>query len=603
MFRKMLSYTSKGGKALIATATLSFIAAELLWAYFLYLAVSTMSAMLGGAAGGIDQILLWGVILLAAKTAFAILADLTKHCAGFDVTQTVRLKLIHKLKSLSLGFFTNERLGEVSTVIHKDVDALEGYISHFLSAMWSDIAVAVIIGVWLFTKSWLLGLCMVSLLPVAALALFLGLKNAQQAQKANGDNLADMASLFVEYTKGMPLLKAFPVASNCESAASENGAFRQKLDASVTAFGDSSRYLSKVFAAYTGRFAVFFELCSAVLFIVGAFLLQSGNITMSVFLYFIIFSAIFYKPFAKMELYFLEYVKAGDSYRRVASITEAPSVRAPQDPKRPAGFDIAFERVGFSYDETAASNGSSAAITARSGLGEGGFALKDVDFTVREGSLTALVGASGSGKTTVTNLLLRFWDVGSGVIKIGGTDIRAMDYDTLLDSISIVMQNVYLTSGSLLENIAIGKKAAAREEIIAAAKKAQIHDFIAGLPDGYDTLVGENGVGLSGGQKQRLSIARALLKDAPIVVLDEITANVDPLNETKIQRAVSALAQNRTVLVIAHHLRTIRAADQILVFDQGVVTERGGHQDLLARGGLYAALWEAQEKAVGWKIA
>lgn len=572
----MLSYISKGGKALIATATVSFIAAELLWAYFLYLVINTMGDIMGGNTGEIDKIFIWGLVLLSAKTVFAVLADLTKHNAGFDVTQTVRLKLISKLKSLSLGFFTNERLGEISTVSHKDVDAFEGYISHFLAAMWSDIAVAVIIGIWLFTKSWILGLCMISLLPFAVLALFLGLKDAQKVQKETGDDLADMSSLFVEYTKGMPLIKVF----------SESDAFRKKLDASVIAFGDSSRKLSKTFAVYTGLFSFFFELCSAVLFIVGVFLLQNGNVTMNAFLYFIIFSEIFYKPFAKMELYFLEHVKIGDSYRRVSGIIETPSVPIPQNPKLPEAFGIAFERVGFSYEE-----------------GEGEFSLKDVDFIVSEGSLTALVGASGSGKTTVTNLLLRFWDIQNGAIKVGGVDIRDMDYDTLLDNISIVMQNVYLTSGSILENICIGKKDATREEVIEAAKKAQIHDFIAGLPDGYDTLVGENGVGLSGGQKQRVSIARAFLKDSPIVVLDEITANVDPVNETKIQRAVSTLAQNRTVLVIAHHLRTIRAADQILVFDKGEVMERGKHQDLLAKGGLYATLWGAQEKADGWKIA
>jgi ATP-binding cassette subfamily B protein len=575
MYKKILSLISKSDKALIATATLSFIAAELLWAYFLYLAVDTMSDIIVGGTGKFDKLILWGLILLAAKVVFAVLADLTKHYADFSVTQTVRLKLIHKLKSLSLGFFTNERLGEVSAVVHKDVDAFEGYVGHFLSAMFSDIVVAAVIGVWLFTKSWILGLCMVSLLPFAALALFGGLKKAQKGRKKLGDDLADMASLFVEYTKGIPLMKAF----------SENSAFRQKLDASVTAFGDSSRNQSKIIAGYTGRFSFFFELCSAILFIAGAFLLRSGDVTMSAFLYFIIFSTIFYKPFAKMELYFLEYVKASDSYRRVSGILETPSVPAPQNPQRPEVFDVAFEHVGFSYTE-----------------GDGDFSMKDVDFNVREGSLTALVGASGSGKTTVTNLLLRFWDIQSGAVRIGGTDIRDMDYDTLLDSISIVMQNVYLTSGSILENIRIGKKDATREEIIEAAKKAQIHDFIAGLPNGYDTLVGENGVGLSGGQKQRVSIARAFLKDAPIVVLDEITASVDPVNETKIQLAVSALAQNRTVMVIAHHLRTIRAADEILVFDKGEVIERGGHQDLLSSGGLYAALWEAQEKAGGWKV-
>lgn len=576
MFKQILSFTSKGGKALIAVATFSFIAAELLWMYFLYLAVDAMSTVISSGTCPLDGIIFWGAILLAAKTLLAVIADLTKHYAGFDVMETVRLKVIRKLKSLSLGFFTNERLGKVSVVIHKDVDAFESYVGHFLTVMGSDIAVAALVGIWLFTKSWILGLCMISLLPFAAFALFSGLRRAQETQKKLGDDLADMVSLFVEYTKGIPLMKAF----------SENSAFQKKLDASVTRFGDSSRRHSKLVAGYSGRFAFFFETGSAVLLIAGAFLLHDNSITFNTYLYFIIFSGIFYKPFSKMELYFLEYVKASDSYRRVSNILETPSVPEPQKPEYAANFDICFEHVGFSY-----------------AAGNGEFTLEDVNFTLPQGSLTALAGASGSGKTTIANLLLRFWDVRSGIIKAGGVDIRNMDYDTLLDSISIVMQNVYLTSGSLSDNIRIGKKDATREEIVEAAKKAQIHEFIAGLPDGYDTLVGENGVGLSGGQKQRVSIARAFLKDAPVVVLDEITASVDPVNETKIQRAVSLLAQNRTVLVISHHLRTIQTADQILVFDRGKLVEQGQHTMLLEKGGLYAKLWKAQETGKGWKIA
>lgn len=579
MLKKILSFTSKSGKALIAAATISFIAAELLWAYFLYIAVDTMSGLMTNEGGAdIKRLVIAGVILLVIKTVFAVVADLTKHFAGFDVVETVRLRLIGKLKSLSLGFFTNERLGEVSTVIHKDVDAMEGVIGHFFSVMWSDIAVAVLMGVWLFTKSWVLGLCMISLLPFAAVALFMGLRRNQRAQRKTNDDLADMVSLFVEYTKGIPLMKAF----------SENSAFLKKLGGSVEAFGESSRRQSKLIAGYNGRFSFFFELSSAVMLIAGALLLVNGSITPNVFLYFVIFSGVFYKPFSKMEIYFLEYVKVTDSYRRVAGILETPSVPMPQDPKNTGAFDIAFESVCFSYV---------------SGENDGDFSLKNINFQVPQGSLTALVGPSGSGKTTVTNLLLRFWDVESGSIKIGGTDIRDMSYDTLLENVSIVMQNVYLTADTILENIRFGKRGATREEVIEAAKRAQIHDFIAGLPDGYDTMVGEGGVGLSGGQKQRVSIARAFLKDAPIVVLDEITSNVDPVNETKIQKAISTLAKDRTVFVIAHHLRTIQTADQILVFDKGELVEQGTHTLLFEKGGLYAQLWKAQEVAKGWKIA
>jgi ATP-binding cassette subfamily B protein len=208
--------------------------------------------------------------------------------------------------------------------------------------------------------------------------------------------------------------------------------------------------------------------------------------------------------------------------------------------------------------------------------------------------LTALVGESGSGKSTVANLLLRFWDVKEGSIQIGGVDIRNMSYDNLLGSISIVMQNVQLFADTIEGNIRIGKAEATSEEITEAAKKVRIHDFIVGLPQEYKTVIGENGATLSGGQKQRISIARAFLKNAPIVVLDEVTSNVDPVNEALIQEAISDLAKDRTVLVIAHHLSTIRSADQILVFRKGEIVERGSHEELLKRDGYYKDLFYAQ---------
>ena len=220
--------------------------------------------------------------------------------------------------------------------------------------------------------------------------------------------------------------------------------------------------------------------------------------------------------------------------------------------------------------------------------------MNGVTFSVPEKTMTALVGESGSGKTTVTNLLLRFYDVQGGSITLGDTDIRDIPYDELLDRISIVMQNVQLFDNTIEENIRVGKKGATKEEIIEAAKKAKIHDFIMSLPKDYATDIGENGGLLSGGQRQRISIARAFLKDAPILILDEMTSNVDPVNEALIQDGITELAKNRTVLVIAHHLRTIQKADQILVFQKGKLLERGKHRDLLEKDGYYARLWKAQ---------
>ena len=218
--------------------------------------------------------------------------------------------------------------------------------------------------------------------------------------------------------------------------------------------------------------------------------------------------------------------------------------------------------------------------------------MKDISFYVPERTLTALVGASGSGKTTVTNLLLRFWDVRQGAVRIGDVDVRDMAYDELLGSVSIVMQDVKLFADTIEGNIRLGKAGARDDEIVRAAKRARIHDFIVSLPDGYRTIVGENGAGLSGGQKQRISIARAFLKDAPILLLDEITSSVDPVNEALLQEAISELAKDRTVLVIAHHLNTIRSADQILVFEDGAIVQAGTHDALLSEtGGVYRRLW------------
>ncbi|MEM5819098.1 MAG: ABC transporter ATP-binding protein, partial [Desulfitobacterium hafniense] len=357
-----------------------------------------------------------------------------------------------------------------------------------------------------------------------------------------------------------------------------------KLRGSIEKFGVSARRQAKTVADYVGRFALFFELSYAMMIITGALLLYRGSLEIGTFLLFIIFSMEFYKPFRKIEKYWLDYLQVKDSYRRVAGLLEAPTVPAAAAPRRSEAFDITYEKVSFSYETDE-------------------FALKNINFRLPQGTLTALVGPSGSGKTTITNLLLRFWDSQSGSIKVGGVDIREMDYDQLLAKVSIVMQNVVLFADSIYENIRLGNRNATREQVIEAAQKAQIHDFISSLPQGYDTKVGENGVGLSGGQKQRLSIARAFLKNAPIVVLDEITSNVDPVNETKIQQAISTLAKDRTVLAIAHHLRTIQSADQILVFDKGELLEQGTHTQLLKKEGMYARLWAAQEMARGWRIA
>lgn len=407
---------------------------------------------------------------------------------------------------------------------------------------------------------------MISALPVAVLFLTLGLKRGERLEEKAGNDLADMVSVFVEYVKGIPLLKAF----------SESRRFEEKVEQTARDFGQSSKAVSRNRAAVLAVYGLIIDVSFWIMLTAGLLLLLTGKLPVYGFLLFAIISREFYKPFLALESHWVNYLTVTDSYRRIKKITEAETVPEPERPIHPTEYAISFEDVSFSYEE-------------------GGFTMQNISFHTPAQTLTALVGGSGSGKTTITNLLLRFWDVTDGAIRIGGVDVRDMSYDELLGSVSIVMQNVQLFADTIEGNIRLGKAAATQEEIITAAKKARIHDFIMSLPDGYQTMIGENGVGLSGGQKQRLSIARAFLKDAPILLLDEITSNVDPVNEALIQEAISELAKDRTVLVIAHHLSTIRSADQILVFQDGRIVQSGQHETLLSDSdGYYHKLWNAR---------
>lgn len=462
--------------------------------------------------------------------------------------------------------FVKNSLGEISTIIHKDVDKMEMVVGHVWTRMLADFIVSAILLTALVVYDPKMALLMISALPVAALFLTLGLKRGERLEEKAGNDLADMVSVFVEYVKGIPLLKAF----------SESRRFEKKVEQTARDFGQSSKAVSRNRAAVLAVYGLIIDVSFWIMLTAGLLLLLMGKLPVYGFLLFAIISREFYKPFLALESHWVNYLTVTDSYRRIKKITEAETVPEPERPIHPTEYAISFEDVSFSYEE-------------------GGFTMQNISFHTPAQTLTALVGGSGSGKTTITNLLLRFWDVTDGAIRIGGVDVRDMSYDELLGSVSIVMQNVQLFADTIEGNIRLGKAAATQEEIITAAKKARIHDFIMSLPDGYQTMIGENGVGLSGGQKQRLSIARAFLKDAPILLLDEITSNVDPVNEALIQEAISELAKDRTVLVIAHHLSTIRSADQILVFQDGRIVQSGQHETLLSDSdGYYHKLWNAR---------
>lgn len=565
MIKEIWNTLTPSGKRSLSLSVTGFTLYALSGIAMMYIVLKSLEAVMSG-----SSVLLWYWIALAAclliKGGSNILADVKKHHAGFDIVFQIRKNIIYRLKAFSLGFYTNERLGEISTIIHKDVDKMEMVVGHVWTRMLADFIVSAILLTALVVYDPKMALLMVSALPVAILFLVLGLKRAKRLEEEAGNDLADMVSVFVEYVKGIPLLKAF----------SESRRFEKKVEQTARDFGQSSKAVSRNRAAVLSVYGLIIDVSFWIMLTAGLLLLLTGNLPVYGFLLFAIISREFYKPFLALESHWVNYLTVTDSYRRIKKITEAETVPEPEKPIHPTEYAISFEDVSFSYEE-------------------GGFTMQNISFHTPARTLTALVGGSGSGKTTITNLLLRFWDVTDGAIRIGGVDVRDMSYDELLGSVSIVMQNVQLFADTIEGNIRLGKAAATQEEIITAAKKARIHDFILSLPDGYQTMIGENGVGLSGGQKQRLSIARAFLKDAPILLLDEITSNVDPVNEALIQEAISELAKDRTVLVIAHHLSTIRSADQILVFQDGRIVQSGQHETLLSDSdGYYHKLWNAR---------
>ena len=566
MFREMLKLLTKTGKRDLIISSVFFALYGLSSIAMIVIVFSILFQIFDGTSLAILYKYFIAIgLLVVFKGICNMVADMKKHSAGFDIVQQIRERMIIKLKKFSLGFYTNERLGEINTILHKDVDNMSLVVGHMWSRMFGDFLIAAVVFVGLANIDIKLALIMAVSVPIALIFLYLTIKQSEKIENQNNLSLLDMVSLFVEYVRGIPVLKSFV----------ENKSLDNELMNKTKKFGETSKSASRFKAKQLSIFGFLLDMGYLLLLIFGVVFVINGNLKVFDFIIFAVISKEFYKPFASMEQHYMYYVSAADSYERLGRILYADIIPDKVDGITPKHNDIAFENIAFSYEKDE-------------------FKMENLSFEIREKTMAALVGESGGGKTTITNLLLRFYDVQQGKITLGGTDIRDIPYDELLDRISIVMQNVQLFDNTIEENIRVGKKGATKEEIIEAAKKARIHDFIMSLPKGYETDIGENGGILSGGQRQRISIARAFLKDAPILILDEMTSNVDPVNESLIQDAITELAKNRTVLVVAHHLKTIQKADQILVFQKGNLLEKGKHGELLEKDGYYTKLWKAQ---------
>ncbi|MDR0434752.1 MAG: ABC transporter ATP-binding protein/permease [Gracilibacteraceae bacterium] len=508
-------------------------------------------------------------------------ALMCSHVAAFTTLYKLKLDFTRHIASLPLGFHSANSTGKLRKVVDENIEKLESFIAHQLPDLAGAIAMPVITLILLFLFDWRLGLASFAPILIAYFIQMIafGNESAKTFIKQYQDSLEDMNNAAVEYVRGISVLKAF-----------------NQTIFSFRKFHEMIKNYGKFVSSYTDSFENHYVLFMAIiqnvyLFLIPLIVFLAGGaadyaeFAMSAVFY-LIFSLSLYTPFAKVMYVSSLGKQVADGIERMDKVLAVSPLPESQTPETAREYSISFENVSFTYN----GEGEAEAIT-------------DVSFTAKQGEITALVGPSGSGKSTLAHLIPRFYDVTGGAVKIGGVDIRAMANDELMSIVGFVFQDVFLFKQSVMDNILIGNKKATREQAIAAAKAAQCHEFIEKLPQGYDTVIGTKNIHLSGGERQRLVIARALLKDAPILVLDEATAFADPENEQKIQFAFEELMRRKTVVIIAHRLSTVRGADKIVVMDGGKVAEQGVHEELLKAEGRYSRMWAQYNRAMNWSIA
>ena len=490
---------------------------------------------------------------------------------AFNVTGQFRIKLADHFRKLSLGYFNQNSTGYLINTMTNDMGSFEGVLSHALSFLMKTVTLCGLILVGTFFINWKLALAECVVLLFAVPLLRWGNRLVEQLGTKKRTMTARMVSTVMEYIKGIKIFKAHNMTST----------HFERLLESLEKVRKISVQIECQMAPPTAIYSILVNFLMPLVLLGGSYLLLGGQIPNESFIAFLIMSMAISGLLISFEHYYImlkDLKLAADNLEKAMSHAPLPYQ---DDSFTLEQYDVAFQKVCFSYD-----NGEEV--------------LHHISFTAPEGSVTALIGPSGSGKSTVANLIARFWDVSSGVITIGGRDIRELEPDRLLQSISAVFQENTLLSDTILNNIRVGKPDATMEEVIVAAKAACCHDFISKLPDGYNTVLAEGGASLSGGEKQRIAIARAILKNAPILLLDESTASLDADNEDRINRALDHLMKGKTVFVIAHRLNTIQNADQIILLNNGNIEEIGTHLELLKKRGHYYTMIQEQEKAKAW---
>jgi ATP-binding cassette subfamily B protein len=493
--------------------------------------------------------------------------------SGFEIFARERIAIGDRLKRYPMGYFSEGNLGYISAVITSDINFVEMYVMNIVDRVVIAYVNAVIAVLFLLYIDYRLALISAVVYLLANLSLNKLFAVGKLQGQTRQNTQSEVVTAVLEYVRGMSVIKSFNLTG--PKAKATKKAFEKFRDISIA--------MEKAFVPLIFRFESWFAFGIALTVLVASLAVKSGSMLLPELLIVLIFIFRIYIPFQALsgqsaEIRLME--ACLDRYQKLKDIEIID--QAGQD-KQLKNYQIEFEDVSFAYEEHDV--------------------LHDLTFQIPEHSMTALVGSSGSGKSTIANLIARFWDVEQGQVKVGGINVKELTCDSLLQNISMVFQNVYLFNDTILNNIRFGNPQATEAEVIAAAKKARCHHFIQQLEAGYQTVVEEGGSSLSGGEKQRISIARAILKDAPIILLDEATASVDPENEKYIQQAINELVKDKTLIVIAHRLSTIKNADQILVLEAGRLIQQGKHSELIKEAGKYQDFWQKRMNAKSWQIS
>ena len=572
-FRKIWRFAGKETANINKSVAVGFLNAVLQMfqvaaIYFVILALTsdTHTGTTAWLALGCELISIFGGAVTAS------ISKMQQTHAGYFMAADRRISIADHLKSVPMGFFNSNSLGQISGVCTTVVSSIENMVPMVLVNILGGLITSAVFAVLILIFDWRIGL-----IALAGIALYLCAVSAMEKKSAAiADDMQKSQTALIEAVlenvQGMSVIKSFNLTGKGD----------KKLQNALEYNRKSNLKVEQVMTPYTAIEEFILQLASVAMMLVAILCWRNGTMTLANALMTLVVS---FLVFSQIKLFGM-----GVSMLRLAAAAIDRTVATEDMPRMdengkilaPETHDITFDHVNFSYEKKPI--------------------LRDITVTLPDKTTTAIIGPSGSGKTTFCNLIARFWDVDSGSVHIGGHDVRDYTLESLMNQISVVFQNVYLFADTIKNNIKFGTPNATHEQVVAAAKAACCDDFIDALPDGYNTVIGEGGASLSGGEKQRISIARAMLKNAPIVILDEATANVDPENEDRLQKAIEALTRNKTILMIAHRLKTVRHADQILVLDHGRIVQQGKHEELITQPGIYAEFVGGKKETTGWKL-